>query len=199
VLAGADNFGEAVIFEIDGVLNAAFAAEFEMNGVAMHLGMAVAKGCEAEGMILFRLFDVADANEGSLKKLNDGGEDFGAGEAAQAKIAPNFAANFWEGAAEVDHAFILVFILRFAPKGMIEILFAAALVAPDGLDVAVRIGADSHVLPGGGNDEAADSAEGSLIVNRLAGGANVYETVAVAAAGNCAVEVRYIMKSAHWG
>src|SRR4029077_10593458 len=65
---------------------------------------------------------------------------------------------------------------------MIAILLAAARVASDRLEMAVRLWADPDLGPGGRDDDAADARDLSRIVDAPAGGIEVREAPALPAA-----------------
>lgn len=84
MLAGADDFGQTAVVQIDGVLDPALAAEFEMNFVAVHSNMTVAQRGQAEGLVFPGILGIADADVRGLQELHDDGEDFFAGQAGEA-------------------------------------------------------------------------------------------------------------------
>jgi len=83
VLAAADDFGQARVMEIDGVFDAAFAFEMEVDFRAVDFHVVVAEGGEAEMVVGLGVFIVADADEGFFEEAHDGGHDFFAREAGE--------------------------------------------------------------------------------------------------------------------
>ena len=84
--------------------------------------------------------------------------------------------------AEGDDAVELAAIALAAPLRVVTVLLAPAGIAPAGLQVATRVGADSHLGPGGGNGQGADPFQGRLVAQRLAVGVEVGKTAAPAPA-----------------
>src|SRR5262245_13276118 len=70
------------------MVDAALAAEAESDPGAADSRMPVAQRCQAETAVGPGVFLVADADQGVLEQLDDGGEDFFAGRAATALVAP---------------------------------------------------------------------------------------------------------------
>jgi hypothetical protein len=69
-----------------------------------------------------------------------------------------------------------------APVVVIPVLLTSAVVDPSGLDVAARVGADPHVLPGRRNDEGTDAVEGVTVGDPLSAGVDVDKALARASA-----------------
>src|SRR5262245_5668925 len=72
----------------------------------------------------------------------------------------------------------------FAPARVVQVLPATAVVAAGGLDVAGRVRADPHVLPGRRDHQIADALQDLGVGHALAVGVEVLEPLAPAAPAN---------------
>jgi len=84
-----------------------------------------------------------------------------------------------ESFGEGDHLVELGLVADLSVFGVIAELFAVAVVSSCCLEVAVGIGADPDVFPGGGDDEGFDSDEGFVVVDGFIVCVNVREAFAV--------------------
>src|SRR5690606_25241807 len=127
---------------------------------------------------------VSDADEGFLEQGGDGGEDLFAREALELQMAANGYAEGGQGAGEDEHGVELGFLADLAIAGVVAVLLAAALVAAGGLEVAVGVGADPDIGPGGRDGQGLDAGEGGLVAEGFAAGAHVGEAPAGPLAGD---------------
>ena len=141
--------------------------------------MLVAHRRQAEGVVLAGVLIVADADEGCLEQLHDGGEHLFARHAGQREVFLHATADRGQRLGEGDRVAVLGFVADFAPLVVIAVLLAPAGVAADGLQVAVGDRADPDVLPGGRDHEVLDADEGLVVLDGLAVRVEVAEGVAM--------------------
>ena len=199
VFAAADDFGEAAVVEVDGVVDAALALKGKGDVGAFDFDVLGAHGGEAVGLVFAGVLDVADADEGSFHEADDGGEDLFAGEAGEGEIVVDLLADAGEGLAEEGHALVLGFVAGFAPAWVVAALLASAGVAAGGLEVAVGVGADPDVGPGGRDDEALNAAEDFGIADGFAVRIDVAEGGAGALAADAGAGVGDVAEACGFG
>jgi hypothetical protein len=73
VLALLGDPGEARVFDLELVLDAALAAKLQLHLAARKLRMAVAERRQPEGVVVLRVLIVADADERHLHEFDDCG------------------------------------------------------------------------------------------------------------------------------
>jgi hypothetical protein len=83
----------------------------------------------------------------------------------------------------VQHPAELLPVSPLVPRLVVEVLAAAFVVDPDGLEVTVGITADPHVGPSRGNDKGPDPGQRVLVVNRATGGVDVAKPATAALTG----------------
>lgn len=105
------------------------------------------------------------------------------------------AANDGRYGPESDHAAEFRLIADGAISGVITVLLAAAGVDTDGLEVAIRRGADGHFGPGGRNDEGANARELFGIVQRHTGRFEIAEGIAAADAADAGSAAAHIAQA----
>src|ERR1700733_13601874 len=64
-----------------------------------------------------------------------------------------------QGGPELPHAVMLVQVTLLAPQIVVPVLAASRRVGAHGLNVALRISADPHVLPGGRDHQGLDAGQ----------------------------------------
>jgi len=153
IAACLDDLCEPPVLEIDGVPDAALAAELESHLRSVDLRVLVAHRRQPEGMIVAGVLLVADADQRLLQQLHDSREHFLPRQPLLLQIGAGVAANARKHPRERDEAFVLGFVTLFAPARVIAVLFASARVAPRRLNVAVGVGTDPHIRPGGWDRE----------------------------------------------
>src|SRR5262249_6693608 len=130
------------------------------------------------GVILLRIFLVADADECRFEEAHDGRQDLLARQAGQGQVLLDPPAEARQGPGEGDHAVVLRLVADLAPARVVAVLLAAAVVAPGRLEVAVGDGADPHVGPGRRDDQGADALQRFGVADRFTVGADVAEAPA---------------------
>ncbi len=176
VVAAFDDAGQARVADGDAVSDAALAAKFKANLVFADAGVVIAQRGQAIRVILPDIFFIAHADERGFEQAHDRGKHFVARQAGQAQVAADAGADARQGLAKSDQAREFALVACFAPAGMIAILLAAAIVAPGGLQMAARVGADPDVGPGGWNHQRADALERRGIADLFAVGARGSES-----------------------
>ena len=79
------------LVKIDGVLDAALAAELEADARAVDLGVRIPHGRQPDRTVVAGIFFVADADERSLEQPDDRGENLLARQARPPQVAPRSA------------------------------------------------------------------------------------------------------------
>src|SRR5436190_19969817 len=97
------------------MLDAALTSEFEVNLAARNLCVTVLKRRQAVGMVVLRVFIIADAHERQLHDLHDRRENFSLGQTIQLQIALDGSSNLGKRFSEGGHAAVLVLIADLAP------------------------------------------------------------------------------------
>ena len=177
IAACLDDLRKPPVLEIDGVPDAALAAELESHLRSADLRVLVAHRRQPEGMIVAGVLLVADADQRLLQQLYDSREHFLPRQPPLLQIGAGVAANARKHPRERDEAFVLRFVTLFAPARMVAVLFASTRVAPRRLNVAVGVGTDPHVRPRRRDDDRSDALELGAIGNRAAVGSDVAKTV----------------------
>ncbi len=121
--------------------------------------MAVLKRREAEALILTRILRVANARQRHLHQAHHTGQYFFSRQARSGQIGLDMAANCRERLAEEHEVLELGLVAHCPPLRMVSVLFSAPRVASCGLDMALAMHADPHVLPCRGHRKGSDSAE----------------------------------------
>ena len=120
------------------MLLAALAAEGEADGGALDLGVAVAQGGQAEGVVGARVLLVADADERGLQQPHHRGQHLLARQPLAAEVAPR-PAGAAPAAPRRRRSCGRTWSRRGRrASGVVAVLLAAAGVAAGGLEVAVR-------------------------------------------------------------
>src|SRR5512144_1455162 len=117
---------------------------FEQQFPPTLLYVLIAQRRQAEALVLFGVFLVADANQRGLEQPHDGCQHRTAGERLAPHVAFDLLADRRQRAAEFLHALELDFVSRRVPVGMIAVLLASARVSSGRLQVPPRIGARSR-------------------------------------------------------
>src|SRR5262249_38611209 len=126
ILALLHDARELAVGDRDGVLDAALAAEGEVELPALHLDVPPAQRGEAEGTVLARVLVVADADQRLVEQRHDGREDLPPRELARAQVALDALADLREGLAELEHAPEFRLIARVAVQRVVAVLLAPA-------------------------------------------------------------------------
>lgn len=192
VAAGFDDACEAAVGEVNGVADAAFAFEVEGERGALDFDVPSLHRSESVRLVFARIFGIAYTDEGGFKQANDGGENFFAGQAGEAKVVLDPLANGWKSVAEVKHVLIFGFVADRAPERMVAALFSTARVATGRLEMTVRERANPDGTPSGWDGERLNAGQGFSVADRVAFGIEVSKAVANALtrnAGACVVNV----------
>src|SRR4029078_318562 len=122
--------GEALVGEVDVVLDAALAAKREAYAAAADVNVSVPERRQPERAVGARVLVVADANERLLEQLDDEREDLVARQARAPEILGRPPPDRRQRLREADHAVVLRVVANRAPARMIAVLLASARVAP---------------------------------------------------------------------
>src|SRR5581483_4557300 len=147
VLALLHDASEPPVGDRDGVVDAALAAESELELRALDLDVAAAERGETERAVRLRVLVVADADQRLVEQAHHGREDLAPRQVARAQVALDALADLRKDLAELEHAAELRPVARVAVQRVIAVLLASARVARGDLDVALRVRADPHLGP----------------------------------------------------
>jgi hypothetical protein len=184
---------------LDVVVDAALAAEAELDLAAVDLHVAVAQRGQAVGLVLARILVIPDAHHGRFEQVDDGRQHLLARQAGQAEGAVDFLADLRQRLAELDHALVLHLVAHLAPFGVVAVLLAPARVAPGGLQVAVGLRADPDLGPGRRDGQRLDAFQGGFVVDRLAARVEVAKAVALRLAADAGPVVEDVAQAGRFG
>src|ERR1700728_433977 len=154
---------------------AALAAKLEFEHAAEYLDMLVAQRSQAEGAVLFGVFFISDADVSSLEELHDGGKHLTLRQTFARQIASDHAPDARQGTTEGTHPIELDEIPHLPIRRVVTVLFAAARVTSDGLDMGVGAGADPNRRPGWRNYQRPNAVESGFVSNRFVIRTNIGE------------------------
>jgi hypothetical protein len=103
---------------------------------------------QAEAAILVGVLLASGTEETEVDQPDRGGQDPPSGQAVGIQVTPYDLAYGRQGGTEPPDPVMLVLIALLSPQIVVPVLAAARRVDAGGLDVALRIGTDPHVLPG---------------------------------------------------
>ena len=195
LLAAPDDASEPGIAEFDIVILAGLPLETESDRRARHLAWPSRIVVRPYGLIVAGVLVVADTDERLLEQLHDGGDDLGAGKRGAGQVLFGAAAKGGQRGCEIEDAAVLGFVPHLAPARVIAMLLAALDVPPGCLEVAVRVRADPHVLPGRRDDERSNTFKGRLVAQSVTVGCNVAESFSHPHAADTRRAIRHIAKS----
>ena len=115
---------------------------------ARHRHVVAADGRQAEAPVLGRILLAAGPEETKVDELDRSGQHPIPHQATFPQMPTDHPAQTGKGSAELQHPVLLLPITLLAPGVVVAILAAACRVRAGRLDVARRICADPHVLPG---------------------------------------------------
>src|SRR5204863_6497842 len=90
----------------------------------------------------------------------------------------------WQGSPKGKHPGVFGFVADLPPTGMITKLFSATVIAASRLQMAVWVGTDPNLRPGGRDCQCLDPPQNFGFMNQLAGGIPKTKCFAGAFAGN---------------
>ena len=140
--------------------------------------MAVEKRGQAVAPVLLGVASIADADHGRLKQIDDRREDFLAAHAWRGHIFPDVLAKARKGIGKHNHMLILHVLAYLAKLGVIAVLLSPSRIVTGGLDMAVRVGANPHSLPGRRDRERADARQDGLVGDDLSARGTIAEALA---------------------
>src|SRR5690606_41071789 len=149
----------------------------------------------AVGAVLARVGIVAHPHQRLGQQRDHHRDHLAAGETALAQVAPQPAAQPWQGLAERDDAVELAGATHLLPVGVVAVLLAPAGIAAGRLQVAVALAADPHVRPRRRDGEPADPVHQLAVGYPAAIGFQVSEPVAGTAAGDPRLVVADVAES----
>ena len=121
--------------------------------------MVVEKGGEAERFVRAAVLVVADAQLSAVEQADHGGQDLVARQPGTGQIRGDASPDAAERPPEGGEPRELHVVPLRPERGMVEVLLAAARVAADCLEVAVRRAANPDLGPRRRNDQRADASE----------------------------------------
>src|SRR4051812_19710378 len=122
IAAGLDDLREARVVELDGVRDAALAAEFEAHLAAADLGVPIAHRRQSDRAVGAGVLFVADANQRLLEELHRGGEDLLARQPLLPHVSRSAPADLAERLGERRQAAVLHVVTHLAELGVIPVL-----------------------------------------------------------------------------
>ena len=134
-------------------------------------------------MIGARIFIVAHADQRRVEEPDERREcrlALRMGSDRARKVGRHPLADAWQRGAELEHPLELVGVARNSPFSVIPVLLATVRIAARRLQVAVRTGADPHLLVSWRNGELADPLQLRRVADQLAVGPSIDEAFAVA-------------------
>jgi hypothetical protein len=170
------------IGQLDLVRLAALAPKVKPQPGPRDVDVAVAQRRQAVVLVGADVFAVPHADQRALEQPHHRGDHLLAGEARARQVGLHPRAQSGQHAAEDEHPVVLRLVALGAPRRVVPVLAPPARVAANRLDVAVGVGADPHLPPGGRDRQAANAREGRVIADGPARGAHVHEPGARAAA-----------------
>jgi hypothetical protein len=132
----------------------------EDHHVALDDHVRLAHGGQAVALVAHRVLLGADAEEAAVEQPHRRGQHAGAvGCLRGGEIGLHPPAQRGQRVRELDHVLELLQVALAAPFVVVAVLLAPGGVGAGGLQVAERVGADPHVLPGRRDAERADPGE----------------------------------------
>ena len=113
------------------------------------------------------------------------------------QVPPHHPPQLRQRFGELEHLVELLLIAPCAPIGVVEVLLAARRVDAGRLQMAARVRADPHVLPGGRDRQRADAIQRHLSSSRLPSGSKNSKPAAAAAAADTRLGTVDASQSAH--
>jgi hypothetical protein len=117
------------------------------------------EGGQAERAVLVGVLRAARAEETEVGQTDRGGQDPLPDQAPGLHVVREDLAYVRQGGAEQPDPVMLIVVPLLPPQIVVAVLAAACGIGADGLDVALRIGADPHVLPGRRDNQGLDAGQ----------------------------------------
>jgi len=138
---------ELAVTDYAAMPDATLGAKIELNLSAFNTNVMVLERREAKAFVLPRILGITDARQGALHQSHDGSQNFFTRQARSSQVSINLSADCRQSTPEDKHVLELRVVSYASPSRMIAILFAAARVAPSGLDMTVWIGTNPYFGP----------------------------------------------------
>src|SRR5258706_6767638 len=145
----------------------ALAAELEAQRSAGDVHVPVAQGGEAEGVVLLRIFGVANEDQRRFEEIHNGGENLLPRQAAPRKILVYPLAELRQRLAKGAEACKFGLVAYASPAGVIAVLLTASSVAAGGLEVTVGPLADPDVRPRRRDRQLLDALDHLAVLDRF--------------------------------
>jgi hypothetical protein len=130
------------------VLDAGLPGELEDEQVALAADVPPLQGREPERPVLLGVDVVADPEVAEVEQpYGERAPDLLA-DVTEGEVGEHPFPHLRQPASEPEHPVVLLHRSLLHPRGVVDVLAPPGLVAADGLQVAVRKGADPHVGPG---------------------------------------------------
>jgi len=119
-----------------------------------------------------------------IEQPRHGGQYLAARQSLARHVLLYLAAQLRQRGAECNHAREFIVAAHLLPARVVAVLFAAAGIAPGGLQVPARVRADPDILVGGRDAQARNAGQLGRTPQLLTGGALIDEAAAAASAAN---------------
>jgi hypothetical protein len=146
-----------------------------------HVDVAIPERRQTVRIVLAHVLRIADPDLRALEQAHDRGEHLLARHPGQSEMATNGSPDLRQRAGKGGHAIIFGAVARASPSFVIAVLFSAARVAPDGLEMPGWFGADPNFRPGRRNDDLTDSPKLCWTADAFAVGVHVVDEPSPAA------------------
>ena len=173
LLASFDDFRQSRGIQIEIAGHAAFGAKMKMDRLSPHVRMPILHRRQAKGMILPRIFVVADSYQRRFEQPDDGGQNLLARQPGAAQIAAHAPANPRQRLAELQQIVVLAHPADGIPARMIAVLLPAFGIAAGGLEMGRGIRGNPHVGPSRRDGQRANASESSGVFDRASRGVEI--------------------------
>ncbi|MNH13783.1 hypothetical protein D3C79_733650 [compost metagenome] len=177
------------------MFHAALAAELKADGAALDLDVAVAQRGQAVGFVVAQVALVANTDQCVVQQADHQCHYLFPVQPRARQVCLQLCAKLGQCLGKGQHAPIFVLIAQLAPLGVVAVLLAATRIAPCGLQVALRVGADPHVGVGRRDHQGGDARQRFTVAHTLALGIQIDETVTPAAPAQAGLAIVNVMQA----
>ena len=181
--------------QVDIVLDPTFPPELEVYLRSLNLGMLIPQRRQAKGVVLAGVFVVAHSDQSRFQQANDGRQYLVARQSSPGQIVFHASPDPRQRLSKGDHPIILYLLARFSPLRVVQVLFAATVVAAGCLQMAVGPWADPDVRPGRRDRQRPNSADDFRVAHWLSVGVNILKASAMATSPYTLVGMGHVTES----